>query len=422
MLPNDLKGASPGGHERWDRDRYRQWEKEYTDWYNKYYKDYDNKHPPLHHRGHGSRDRERDKMSTSSRDYSPQGKGRRGKDERGGPPHHLPSSAASGTKTSSKILKSKKIKKKKTGEEPEPSQRSMERGDATPVRDEPMDETSQNKTPPLSSKPSGVTPAPKVPASKGTAAPGKPTTKLTSKAQLDKTKKEKGQKLKAKVKTEGVKLKKKTGEGVSTKKKDASISSSVTKPLKTIKTKPDDASNLTTPKKEKSKSSTVRPPLMKTPPASSLNLPLPHHSFHDGPRSSHDLQGRRDFSKGDGHLPHPNRPLMPPRPLSPMDSWRRMGEEGRSLLGPPPEKFRRLDGVGGDATFYLHPHPLPLHRLPHPGERPSLLSLPGMHELCRANIDRGSIRPSIDIQVSLCSHFFNNNWSHSCQTFKNLFQ
>lgn len=347
-------------------------------------------------------------MSTSSRDYSPQAKGRRGKDERGGPPQHLPPSAASGTKTSSKILKSKKIKKKKTGEEPEPSQRSMERGDATPVRDEPMDEKSQNKSSPLSSRPPGATPAPKAPASKGTAAPGKPTTKLTSKAQLDKTKKEKGQKVKPKVKTEAVKLKKKTGEAVLTKKKDTSIPSSVTKPLKTIKTKPDDVSNLT-PKKEKGKSSTLRPPLMKTAPASSHNLPLPHHSLHDGPRSSHDLQGRRDFSKVDGHLLLPCRPLMSPRPPSPMDNWRRMGEEGRSLLGPPPEKFRRIDGAGGDAPFYLHPHPLPLHRLPHPGDRPSLLSLPGFYEMGRGDLDRGSIRPSMDIQVSLCSQFYNND-------------
>ncbi|XP_037545647.1 E3 ubiquitin-protein ligase RBBP6 isoform X2 [Nematolebias whitei] len=400
LLPYDLKGASPGSHDRWERERYRQMEKEYTDWYNNYYKDYDGKHPVLHHRG---RSRERDKMSSSSRDYSPQGKGKRGKKERDGAPHHLPSSAASGTKSSSKILKSKKIKKKKAREEPQASQQSLDTGDVTPVRDEPMDELSPNKTPPVSSRHSGGTQAPKASASKGTAAPAKPTTKLTSKAQLDKTKKEKGLKVKAKLKTEAVKvksdkLKKKTGEAVLTKKKDSSMSSSVTKSLKTVKTKPDDTSNSTTPKKDKSKSSTMRPALIKPPSASSHNLPPPH-PFHDGPRSSHDIQGRRDFSKGDGHLPPLNRLL--PRPPSPIDSWRRIGEECRPLLGPPPEKLRRLDGLdgGGDAPFYMHLHQPPLRRLPHPADRP-FLSFPGPHELGRGEIDRGAIRP-LDIQKPL---------------------
>lgn len=417
MLPYDLKGASPGSHDRWERERYRQLEKEYTDWYNNYYKDYDGKHPVLHHRGR-SRDRERDKLSSSSRDYSPQGKRKRGKKERDGAPHHLPSSAASGTKSSSKILKSKKIKKKKAREEPEASQQSLDKGDVTPVRDEPMDEISPNKTPPVSSRQSGGTQAPKASASKGTAAPAKPTTKLTSKAQLDKTKKEKGQKAKAKLKTEAVKvkndkLKKKTGEAVLTKKKDSSISSSVTKSVKTIKTKPDDSSNSTTPKKDKSKSSTMRSTLIKTPPASSHNLPPPH-PFHDGPRSSHDIQGRRDFSKGDGHIPPLNRLL--PRPPSPIDSWRRTGEECRPLLGPPPEKLRRIDGLDGDASFYMHLHQPPLRRLPHP-----FLSFPGPHELGRGDIDRGAIRPLMDIQVSLLPRSSKNNLLHGLNFYFILF-
>lgn len=200
-----MKGPSPGGHERWERDNYRQWEN-YRDWYNKYYKDYDNQHASMHHRGRGSRDRERDRMSPLAREYSPQGRGRRGREEKVVPSHHPPSSSSSGTKSNSKVLKTKKVKKKKGGEEPEASQQSVDRGDATPVRDEPMDEIlSLNKTPPISSKPPVGTSATKSPASKSTAAPTKPTAKPTSKTHSDKTKKDKSLKVKAKVKTEAVK-------------------------------------------------------------------------------------------------------------------------------------------------------------------------------------------------------------------------
>ncbi|MEQ2211289.1 hypothetical protein XENOCAPTIV_021235, partial [Xenoophorus captivus] len=391
LLAYDLKGHSPANHDRWERERYRQWEKEYADWYNKYYKDFDNQHPPVHHRGHGSRDGEREKISASSRDYSPQGRGRRGKEERSGPPHNPPSTSSSGAKSSTKILKSKKIKKKKPGEEQEQSRQSLDRGDATPVRDEPMDEISSNtKTPPISSRPlpSGGAATPK-----GTAAPAKPATKSTSKTQADKMKKEKLPKVKAKVKTQVIKtksekVKKMPGEGVTTT-KDSSTTSSAVKPIKTIKTKADDASNSSVPKKEKPKSSTVRP-VIKTPPTSSQNQPLPHHSLLEGPRSSHDSQSRRDPSKSAGLLPL-HRPSLLPRPPSPIDSRRRMGEDSRTLLGPP-EKLRRIDG--GGAIFHSHLHPSPFHRLPHPADRPGLLHLPGTRELGRIDSDRG---PLVDV-------------------------
>lgn len=368
----------------------------------------------MHHRARGSRDRERDRMSPLSRDYSPQGRGRRGREDRGAPPHHPPSSSSSGTKSSGKVLKTKKVKKKKTGDESEPSHQSMDRGDATPVRDEPMDEVpSLVKTPPLSSKPQAGTATTKAPASKNTAAASvKPSTKSTSKTQSDKTKKEKGQKVKAKVKTESVKVKtdkvkKKTSEGVVTKKKESSSSSSsVTKPLKTIKTKPEDPPNSTTPKKEKSKSSTVRPPLLKTPPMSSQNLPPHHPSLHDGPRPGLDMRGRRDGPPSGGLLPLPHQhglPLMH-QPPSPVDSRRRMGEEGRSLLGPPPGKLRRIDGLGGGGDGMSHSHmshqPL-LHRLQPSSDRPGLLPIPGSRDMGRGDGDRGSIRPLMDFQVGL---------------------
>lgn len=366
----------------------------------------------MHHRGRGSRDRERDRMSPLPRDYSPQGRGRRGREERGAPPHHPPSSSSSGTKSSTKVLKTKKVKKKRTGEEAESSHQSVDRGDATPVRDEPMDEVpSLTKTPPVSSKASAGAATSKAPSSKSAAAPVKPSTKSTSKTQSDKTKKEKPQKVKAKVKTEAVKaksdkVKKKTGEGVVTKKKDSSSSSSsAAKPLKTIKTKPEDAPNSTTPKKEKSKSSTARPALLKTPPLSSQNLSLHHPSLHDGPRLGHDIRGRRDLPQGGGLLPLPHQhghPLLP-RPPSP-DGRRRMGDEGRSLLGPPPGKLRRIDGLGagGDGMSHSHmSHQPPLHRLPPPSDRPGLLPIPGSREMGRGDSDRGSIRPLMDLQVGL---------------------
>lgn len=413
LPPYELKGSSPGGNERWERERYRQWEKEYADWYNKYYKDYDNQHPhphpPLHHRGHGSRDRERDRMSPLPRDYSPQGRGRRGREERGAPPHHPPSSS-SGTKSSTKVLKTKKVKKKRSGEESESSHQSVDRGDATPVRDEPMDEIpSLVTTPPVSSKASLGAATSKAPASKSSAAPVKTSTKSTSKTPSDKTKKEKSQKVKARVKTEAVKVKtdrvkKKTGEGVVTKKdSSSSSSSSATKPLKTIKTKPEDAPNSTTPKKEKGKSSAVRPALLKTPPLSSQNLSLHHASLHDGPRPGHDMRGRRDLPQGCGLLPLPHQHALLHRPPSP-DSRRRMGEEGRCLLGPPPGKLRRIDGLGGGGDLISHSHMShqpPLHRLPPASDRPGLLPLPGSREMGRGDAERGSIRPLMDLQVGL---------------------
>lgn len=399
-----MKTASPGGHDRWDRERYRQWD--CADWY---YKDYDNPHTALHHRGRGSRDRERDRMSPLSRDYSPQGRGRRGREERGAPPHHPTSSSSSGNK-SSKVLKTKRNKKKKTGEEPEPSHQSVDRGDATPVRDEPMDEIpSLTKTPPVSSKPPTSTTTTKAPASKSTAAPGKPSTKSSSKSQSDKLKKDKGQKVKAKVKTECVnvkseKVKKKTGDGVVTKRKESS--SSAAKPLKTVKSKPEDALNSTTPKKDKGKTSAVKPALLTTPPLPSQNLPLPHPSLHDGPRPGPDIRGRRDLLQGGGLLPVPHPHGLPPfhRPPSPVESRRRMGEESRSLLGSPPGKLRRIDGLmaGPDMMSHSHmAHPHLIHRLPPPTERLGLLPLPGSRELARGDADRGSIRPLMDLQVGL---------------------
>lgn len=404
-----MKGLSPGSHDRWERERYRQWEKEYADWYNKYYKDFENQHPSLYHRGRGSRERdrerERDRMSPLSRDYSPQGRGRRGREERGAPPHHPPSSSSSGTKTSTKVLKTKRIKKKKPGEEPEPPQQSADRGDATPVRDEPMDEVpSPIKTPPVSSKPQVGAMATKAPPSKSTTALSKPSVKLASKSQSDKTKKEKSQKVKAKVKTEGGKVKsdkvkKNTGEGAVTKNKDSS-SSSVTKPLKP-KVKPEDAPNATTPKKEKSKSSAVRPALPKTPPVSSQNVPLHHPSVHDGPQPSQDIRGRRDGPQSSGLHSFPHQHGLPLLPLP-----RRMGDESRSLLGHPPGKLRRMDGlgIGGDVMSHSHMSHQPLvHRLPHSSDRPGFLPLPGNREMSRGDADRGAIRPLIDLQVGLLS-------------------
>ncbi|XP_060939390.1 E3 ubiquitin-protein ligase RBBP6-like, partial [Limanda limanda] len=410
--PYRFKGPSPGGHDRWERERHRQWEKEYTDWYNKHYKDYDNQQPSLHHRGRGSRDRKRDRMSPLPRDYSPQGRGRRGREERGAPPHHPPSSSSSGTKSSTKVLKTKKAKKKRPGEEPETSHYSADRGDATPVRDEPMDEiTSINKTPPSSSKPASGSGVAKVPTSKSPAAPAKPSNKTVSKTQSDKTRKEKAQKVKPKVKTEAVKteavkteavkakndkVKKKTTEVVVIKKKDSS-SSSVAKPVKTIKANPEDNIN-------SSKSSSVRPPLLKTPPLSSGILPLPHPSLHDGPRLSHDIQGGRDLPTGSGLLPisHPHGLPLHHGPPSPLDGRRRMGDEGRSLLGPPPGKLRRIDGLGGCSDVLSHSHMShqpPLHRLQLPSDRLGLLPHPENSEMIQGDADGGTIRPLMDLPV-----------------------
>lgn len=294
------------------------------------------------------------------------------------------------------------MKKKKPGDELEPSQQSIDRGDATPVRDEPMDEVpSPVKTPPVSSKPQAGD-ATKSPASKSTAAATKPSAKSASKPQADKSKKEKNQKVKVKVNTECVKsksdkIKKKNGDGVINKKD--SLSSTASKPQKTLKVKSEDVTKSTNPKKEKSKSSSLRPGLLKTPPLSSQNPPLHHPSVHDGLQPSHDTRGRRDVPQGGGLLPLPTQhghALAPP-----LDSRRRMGEDSRSLLGSPPGKLRRTDNLGGELMSHPHMSHQPLlNRLPH-FERPGLLPLPGSREMVRGDLDRGPIRPLIDLQVGL---------------------
>ncbi|XP_047195746.1 E3 ubiquitin-protein ligase RBBP6-like [Hippoglossus stenolepis] len=111
-----------------------------------------------------------------------------------------------------------------------------------------------NKTPPISSKPASGSGVAKAPTSKSAAAPAKPSNKTVSKTQSDNTRKEKAQKVKPKEKAEAVKekndkVKQKTPEAVVIKKKDSS--SSVAKPIKTIKANPEDNFNSTTPKKEK---------------------------------------------------------------------------------------------------------------------------------------------------------------------------
>lgn len=297
------------------------------------------------------------------------------------------------------------MKKKKPGEELESSQQSIDRGDATPVRDEPMDEVpSPVKTPPVSSKPQAGD-ATKSPASKSTSAATKPSAKSASKPQSDRSRKEKNPKAKARtecVKSKSDKMKKKNGDG-GINKKD-SLSSSASKPPKTTKGKSEDAAKSTNPKKEKSKSSSTRPGLLKTPPLSSQNPPLHHPSVHDGLQPGHDPRGRRDLPQGGGLLPLPTQhghALAPP-----LDSRRRMGEDSRSLLGSPPGKLRRTDNLGGE----LMPHPHMCHqpllsRLPH-FERPGLLPLPGSREMGR-DVDRGAIRPLIDLQVGLLLLFLN---------------
>lgn len=79
-----------------------------------------------------------------------------------------------------------------------------------------------------------------------------------------------------------------------------------------------------------------------------------------------------------------------------------MGEEGRSLLGPPPGKLRRIDGLGGGVDIMSHshlPHQPPLHRLPPSSDRPGILPHPGSRELGRGETDRAAIRPLMDLQV-----------------------
>ncbi|XP_028305894.1 E3 ubiquitin-protein ligase RBBP6-like [Gouania willdenowi] len=68
LPPYELKGQSPGSQDRWDRERYRQREKDYADC--KYFKNDDNQQPSMHHKGHSSRDKERDRRTYSPRNYS----------------------------------------------------------------------------------------------------------------------------------------------------------------------------------------------------------------------------------------------------------------------------------------------------------------------------------------------------------------
>ncbi|XP_061882581.1 E3 ubiquitin-protein ligase RBBP6-like [Entelurus aequoreus] len=402
LPPSELKGLSPNSHERWERDRYRQWEREYREWYNKYYKDYESQHQAMHHRGRGSRERERerDRVSPLHREYSPQGRGRRGRDEKPAPSHNPPSSST-GTKTSTKVLKTKKVKKKRAGEDSEQSQQSMDRGDATPVRDEPMDEIlSPSKMAQVSSKPPSATATSKAPASKISTASVKTAVKSTSKT--DKPKKEKAQKVKPKVKAEASKAKsdkvRKKTESAVTKKKDPPPAA---KTSKTTKARPEDGHNTTAPKKEKVKSSSMRPTLQKTTQLFSQGALLPHPSLHESFRPGNDNRGRRDLQHGGGLLPLPHQGLSYlHQPPSPLDNRRRLGEEGRSLLGSPPGKLRRLDGLGIAVDVFSHPHAAhqpPQQRLSHPSDRPGLLPLNVGREMIWADKDRGLIRPLMEL-------------------------
>lgn len=81
-----------------------------------------------------------------------------------------------------------------------------------------------------------------------------------------------------------------------------------------------------------------------------------------------------------------------------------MGEDCRSLLRPP-GKLRRIDGLeaGVDVLSHSHlPHQLALHRLPAPSDR--LSNLPPLQvsrDLGRGDSDRATIRPLMDIPVSI---------------------
>lgn len=454
--PYEPKGGpdlSPGGRERWERDSYRQWEKEYRDWYNKYYKDYSTQHASVHHRG-GRGSRERDRLTPPPRDYSPQGRVRRG--ERGGPPgphrtHHALSSIPSargdgnkdrtqgdaskertqgGTKTSeggTKTLKAKKLKKKKNGEELDSANQSLDRGDATPVRDEPMDEL-QTLTPskaPLTST--------KVSTNKAALLSGK--TPPTSSSQSEKSRKEKGGKVKIKTegKVKGEKVKRKTG-GEATVTASKNKESSATKPTKASKVKPDELI-----KREKGRSTpTVRGGMVKLP----LPRPLPPHP-HDLPKHLADARGgRRDPIHSVGVRP-PGRPLQP-TPPSPAEKRRRVEERerGRGMdrgMGGPPAKLRRAEGPylqrglpakpplllnlacretgrgegllpipGTSQTGRLDRfHPISIS-IPGPGSSmdlgregrgDGLLPTPGSSEAGRRESDRGSIWPLMGLQV-----------------------
>lgn len=420
-----------------DSQSYRQWEKDYEHWYNKYYKSYKeyNEHSPLHHKGRGSRDRERDRMSPLSRDYSPQERGRKST--------HRPPSSSIATK-STKVVKVKKVKKKKTGEEAEAADQDMDRGDATPVRDEPMDDlTPIAKTPPLASKSIATKTT-----SKGPAASGKVPAKSLIKT--DKTKKDKIIKpVKVKVKPDGTKVKvdkvkKKPGEGV-VKKEPSTVG-------KTLKAKPkteDGAAHPATPKKDKAKP-VSKQALTKTPPqvqpASHPHLHESHRArdevhegyrtrddlheshriredvhenyrtrddvhesyrtrddiheshrtrddFHDGHRSSHDFRSRREPPQSEGLLPHQGHHSAP----NLLDRGRRVVEEGRSLLGAPPGKIRRIEGPGMSREAPMHHQPA-LQRVVSPSDRP--LSVTVNRDYNRDERDR-AVRPLMDLQIQV---------------------
>lgn len=416
-----------------ESERYRQWEKDYEHWYNKYYKDFKEykdyaEHSPMHHKGRGSRDRERDRMSPLARDYSPQERSRKGT--------HRPASSSTVTKPS-KVVKVKKVKKKRTGDEADTTDQDIDQGgDATPVRDEPMDDLPHMaKTPPMASK---SVPG-KAAASKSPAMSGKMPAK--SLVKTDKIKKEKVLKAKVKVKPDGTKvkvdkLKKKPGEVV--KKKEPSTA------VKTLKAKPkmEEGANSSTPKKDKAKP-VSKPALPKTPPQAqppttshahlheNLRMREVHEShrmrdglheshrtrddfheshrarevheshrmrddIHESHRQSHDVRGRREAPQSEGPPPLMGHHRGP----SPMDRGRRVVEEGRSLLGPPPGKLRRIEGPGIGREAPLHPsHQPALHRVVLPADRP--LSVTVSRDYGREERQEPRARPLMDLQIEV---------------------
>ncbi|XP_028313230.1 E3 ubiquitin-protein ligase RBBP6-like [Gouania willdenowi] len=122
LPPYELKGQSPESQDRWDRERYRRWEKDYADC--KYFKNDDNQQPSMHHKGHSSRDKERDQRTSLPRNDSVHERERR-RDDRGdrgdktdrrAVPPPPPSSFSSTTKSSNKNLQTKMLKKRKADE------------------------------------------------------------------------------------------------------------------------------------------------------------------------------------------------------------------------------------------------------------------------------------------------------------------
>ncbi|XP_035006437.2 uncharacterized protein LOC118103513 [Hippoglossus stenolepis] len=90
--------------------------------------------------------------------------------------------------------------------------------------------------------------------------------------------------------------------------------------------------------------------------------------------------------------------------VPPPSKRRRMGEEGRSIVGPPPAKRRRIDGleIGSDVLPHSHmSHQPPLHRLQLSSDKPGLLPLPGSLEMIQGDADRGTITPLKDLPMPL---------------------